>query len=170
MNRMQFTAAVVKCALRSPSPSGLADVREELKATTRKAQHTPKTLDSLGGMIITFPLPSVLLLAAVERVEITDRRTGRRLQREVAADSLFKQGAAGGDRGRKERRRPSDRDRERESEGPIKKASATPAASSGGTGGRHGRRDEMGISKCMSCLHHALDNICLTRVAKLVRK
>ena len=93
MNRMQFTAAVVKCALRSPSPSGLADVREELKATTRKAQHTPKTLDSLGGMIITFPLPSFLLLAAVERVEITDRRTGRRLQREVAADSLFKQGA-----------------------------------------------------------------------------
>ena len=52
MNRMQFTAAVVKCALRSPSPSGLADVREQLKATTRKAQHTPKNLDSLG-MIIT---------------------------------------------------------------------------------------------------------------------
>ena len=138
MNRMQFTAAVVKCALRSPSPSGLADVREELKATTRKAQHTPKTLDSLGGMIITFPLPSFLLLAAVERVEITDRRTGRRLQREVAADSLFKQGAAQW-RQRKEgettteQPRPGERERRAD-----KKASATPAASSGGTGGGAG--------------------------------
>ena len=91
---MQYIIVVLllMCA-RGPSPSGLADEREQLKATTRKAQHTPKTLDSLGGMIITFPLPSFLLLAAVERGEITDRRTGRRLQREVAADSLFKQGA-----------------------------------------------------------------------------
>ena len=45
--------AVVSCAVLSPS--GLADVREELRATTRKAQHTPNTLDSLG-MIITHSL------------------------------------------------------------------------------------------------------------------
>ena len=97
--------AVVSCAFLSPS--GLADVREELKATTKKAQHTPKTLDPLG-MIITHSLyppavPALLPLAAVERAEMespTDRATGRRLRGEVTADSLFKQGAAAGDGGR----------------------------------------------------------------------
>ena len=65
------------------SPSGLADAREQLKPTTRKAQHTPETLDSLG-MIITlspFPVPSLRPLAAVgsqsSRDELTDRGTDR---------------------------------------------------------------------------------------------
>ena len=49
------------------SPSGLADAREQLKAMTRKAQHTPETLDSLGMIISPLPLPGLFLPSVLWR-------------------------------------------------------------------------------------------------------
>ena len=105
------------------SPSGLADAREQLKAMTRKAQHTPETLDSLGMIISpsppSRPVPSLRPLAAVSAANRAETKspiegpTGRRLRGEVAADSLFKQGCGGADAGQrgKERRRNTKRPR-----------------------------------------------------------